>query len=232
MGYTPKHRAATPPRLELPRAAATTATLTTALAASAFLNSGTASAADDHTWNALSQCESGGEPSRRTHVVQVWLSLVELGRPVVSSYPAGRWVRLLGADEVWPDARAGREHRQPGDGERRQHRDGTEGERLLPGGALDAVTEREVRRSGQQPEPDRQQRPGRDRQRGLDPLRPAQQTGETPISCNDTTSRRRLTARSMAATAKASSPMLKMTAAIAQTMARSPAAKSSSANAM
>ncbi len=60
MGYTPRHRAATPARRELPRSAATTATLTTALAASAFLNTGTATAADDSTWNALSQCESSG----------------------------------------------------------------------------------------------------------------------------------------------------------------------------
>ncbi len=61
MGYAPKHRAAKPARRNVPRAAATTATLTAALASSAFLNTSTASAADDNTWDALSQCESSGD---------------------------------------------------------------------------------------------------------------------------------------------------------------------------
>jgi len=61
MGYAPKHRAAKPARCNIPRTAATTATLTVALASSAFLNTSTASAADDNTWDALSRCESSGD---------------------------------------------------------------------------------------------------------------------------------------------------------------------------
>ncbi len=61
MGYAPRHRAAKPARRNIPRAAATTATLTTALAASGFLSMSTASAADDNTWDALAQCESSGD---------------------------------------------------------------------------------------------------------------------------------------------------------------------------
>ncbi|MEJ7706750.1 MAG: transglycosylase family protein [Nocardioidaceae bacterium] len=60
MGYAPRHRAAKPARRNVRRTAATSATLTAALASSAFLNASPASAADDSTWDALSQCESSG----------------------------------------------------------------------------------------------------------------------------------------------------------------------------
>jgi len=60
MGHVPRHRAAKPARRHVPRTAATATTFTAALAASVFLNTGAATAADDDTWNALAQCESSG----------------------------------------------------------------------------------------------------------------------------------------------------------------------------
>ena len=61
MGYEPQHRAATSARRNVPRTVATTATFTAALIGSVLLNTSPASAADDTTWNALSQCESSGD---------------------------------------------------------------------------------------------------------------------------------------------------------------------------
>ena len=60
MRYTPTHRAPKATRLTPTRAAAATATFAAAVASPVFLSAGTAAAADDSTWNALAQCESGG----------------------------------------------------------------------------------------------------------------------------------------------------------------------------
>jgi len=60
MRYTPTHRAPKATRLTPTRAAAATATFAAAVAAPVFLSAGIAAAADDSTWNALAQCESGG----------------------------------------------------------------------------------------------------------------------------------------------------------------------------
>ncbi|MBA2507418.1 MAG: resuscitation-promoting factor RpfA, partial [Nocardioidaceae bacterium] len=59
MSYTPRHRALKPAR-RTPRIAAATATLATAVAAPVLGLAAPASAADDSTWDALAQCESGG----------------------------------------------------------------------------------------------------------------------------------------------------------------------------
>ncbi|MBA3310827.1 MAG: LysM peptidoglycan-binding domain-containing protein [Nocardioidaceae bacterium] len=61
MGNAPRHRAAKPARRTLTRAAATSATFAAAVAAPVLLSTGTASAADDSTWNALAACESGND---------------------------------------------------------------------------------------------------------------------------------------------------------------------------
>jgi len=65
MSYTPRHRALKPAR-RTPRIAAATATLATAVAAPVLGLAAPASAADDSTWDALAQCESGGNWSINT----------------------------------------------------------------------------------------------------------------------------------------------------------------------
>jgi len=51
-------------------------------------------------------------------------------------------------------------------------------------------------------------------------------TGEEPMTCRATTSRRLTSARSIAAIAKVNNPIPRMTAASVQTMVRRPATKS------
>ncbi|CAN5883268.1 transglycosylase family protein [soil metagenome] len=65
MRYTPRHRAQRS-ALRVPRVAAATATVATAVAAPMIGLAAPASAADDSTWNALAQCESGGNWSINT----------------------------------------------------------------------------------------------------------------------------------------------------------------------
>jgi len=60
MSYVPRHRAVTPKR-GAARAATMTATVAVAVAAPMVGGAGTASAADDSTWDALAQCESSGD---------------------------------------------------------------------------------------------------------------------------------------------------------------------------